>query len=208
MGAWMRCSRWLGGWATALLLAVAPVAQASPLFGLSSESGFRDNPVTLLFTGPIDASLFLGGTIRVTYQPSTLTFLGMLGVIWNFTPGSGAGDLKINLTPNMPGNTPPPPPSYFALEFLINPDAPFGDTHVFLSTGSIETGEQIDALLFEGTLEVEFVDLDAIRGTVTVLANNAVPISSTLALSLTGLMLLGLARRARPATRRYGFLPG
>ena len=208
MGAWMRCSRWLGGWATALLVAVAPVAQASPVFTLSNESGFRGNPVTLLLTGSIDASLFLGATIKVTYQTSALTFLGMPGVIWNPTLGDAIGDLRMNLTPNAPGNTPPPPPSYFALAFLINPDAPFGDTHVFLSTGSIETGDPIDALLFEDFPDVEFVDLNAIRGMVTVLANNAVPISSTLALSLTGLMLLGLARRARPATRRYGFLPG
>ena len=205
MGAWMRCSRWLGGWTTALLVAVAPVAQASPVIGLSSASGFAGDTVSLTVSGNLD--LFLASELTVNFDPLVLAFSGITPadyLILQLTlgaPGAPA-TLFLSIVSDNPGvgNF-----AYFDLLFTIRSDAPAGLSNVeILKTPDIcNSSGLVDCHYFlfdDANGDIEIVILNApISANVNVLTRNEVPLPGTASLALAALGLLALSRRSRKA---------
>lgn len=198
MGAWMRCSRWLGGWATAFLLAVAPVAQASPVFGLSSASGFAGDTVSLTVSGDLD--LFIASALTVNFDPLVLAFVGVTPTAYLVQPIVGApGELELSIVSDNPGVTLGTGPSfsYFDLLFTILAGTPAGlSTVELLAGGLLFFQDPVDPLNPE---REETLASGGLSGTVMVLANNDVPVPGTASLALAALGLLALSRRSRKA---------
>ena len=196
MGAWMRCSRWLGGWATALLLAVAPVAQASPVFGLANASGFVGQQVSFRLSGNVD--LFNGAQLTISFSPTDLAFAGVApgAFIFASTPAAlGLELVIISETPGEPLLLAGSDFSYFDLLFTILGTAASGPTFVDVQSGAVLQFANPDPLKDE----VDVVLSSPLRATVTVLVNNEVPLPGTASLALAALGLLALSRRSRKA---------
>jgi MYXO-CTERM domain-containing protein len=187
----MRCSRWLGGWATALLLAVAPVAQAAPV--LSGASGLVGQTVAFKVSGP--TALFASADIVVNYDPTVLRLSGLGPDLLFPQPqsfGGVDGALVISLAP-FPA--PVSGPDYFDLLFEILSRPSSGNISV-----SVYGDFYFDIPGAVPDFRIESVsDTDPLQGTVTISSpqGNDVPIGGTSGLVMSGLALLALTRRRR-----------
>jgi len=207
----MRCSRWLGGWATAFLLAVAPVAQASPV--LAGARGYLGDSVKLTMYGDIDR--FNSSELRINFDPLVLAFSGITPadyLILQLTlgaPGAPA-TLFLSIVSDTPGVGNPvygagPNFAYFDLLFTIRSDAPAGLSNVeILKTPDIcNSSGLVDCHYFlfdDANGDIEIVILNApISANVNVLTRNEVPLPGTASLALAALGLLALSRRSRKA---------
>ena len=191
MGAWMRCSRWLGGWATALLVAVAPVAQAAPV--LSGASGLVGQTVAFKVSGTTD--LFASADLFVNYDPTVLRLSGLGPDLLFPLPqffGGVEGERVISVAPS------PAPVSgtdYFDLLFEILSRPSSGNISV-----SVYGDFYFDIPGAVPDFRIESVsDTDPLQGTVTISSpqGNDVPIGGTSGLVMSGLALLALTRRRR-----------